>query len=432
MSKRIARQSRRKREKLKQERDWKPLVVLCSLLCLTLGLGVMAQWKALPGTSSPLAFAPAPPGNYNANSPSKEYIYAGGRLIATEEPTPTPNPTPTPAPPSMVDVYWMNMVGVTASYSSGSALTKTAVAGWNAGAISTKAISSGDGFVQLKAAAVKSQACGLSNGDTSQDLDDIAFAFFLSDGNGTNGGVYVYESGTYKGYFGSYTAGTTFKVAVESGAVKYYRNGVLLYTSAIAPTYPLLVDTALYTESSTLQEVKLSGTLVNSLPTELVAWTAVSTSTLTASGNNLTKTGSPGWNAGAISNRAISSGNGFVEFTTGEAKNKTCGLSRGNTNLDFDDIDYAFYLSDGNGTTGGIYVYEGGVYKGYYGSYTAGTTFRVAVEFGEIKYYVNGIKVYSHTITASPAYPLLVDTALSDTGATIQNVIIGGTLQSAP
>jgi hypothetical protein len=45
----------------------------------------------------PLALTPA---QGNAPLPlSKEYIYAGGRLVATEEPTPAPTPTPTPAGP---------------------------------------------------------------------------------------------------------------------------------------------------------------------------------------------------------------------------------------------------------------------------------------------------------------------------------------------
>jgi hypothetical protein len=43
----------------------------------------------------------ATPAQGNANLPlSKEYVYAGGRLVATEEPTPAATPTPTPAGPT--------------------------------------------------------------------------------------------------------------------------------------------------------------------------------------------------------------------------------------------------------------------------------------------------------------------------------------------
>src|SRR5215510_4674589 len=36
--------------------------------------------------------------SFNANSPSKEYIYAGGRLVATEEPTTSGGCTAPPSP----------------------------------------------------------------------------------------------------------------------------------------------------------------------------------------------------------------------------------------------------------------------------------------------------------------------------------------------
>jgi hypothetical protein len=47
------------------------------------------------------------------------------------------------------------------------------------------------------------------------------------------------------------------KVAVESGVVKYKKNGVVVYTSSVAPAYPLVVDLALYSTASTLANVIL-------------------------------------------------------------------------------------------------------------------------------------------------------------------------------
>ena len=35
------------------------------------------------------------------------------------------------------------------------------------------------------------------------------------------------------------------------------KNGVLFYTSGVAPSYPLLVDTALFTQGATLRDVVL-------------------------------------------------------------------------------------------------------------------------------------------------------------------------------
>src|SRR6185503_11369953 len=48
------------------------------------------------------------------------------------------------------------------------------------------------------------------------------------------------------------------RVAVEGGAVRYRKNGALLYTSTAAPAYPLLVDTSLYSQGSTLTNVVIS------------------------------------------------------------------------------------------------------------------------------------------------------------------------------
>lgn len=47
-------------------------------------------------------------------------------------------------------------------------------------------------------------------------------------------------------------------MSVESGVVKYYKNGALLYTSAVTPTYPLRVDTSLYATGATVSSVTIT------------------------------------------------------------------------------------------------------------------------------------------------------------------------------
>ena len=60
------------------------------------------------------------------------------------------------------------------------------------------------------------------------------------------------ESGVSRGSVGSYSVGDVLKVAMEGGAVKYYRNSTLLYTSGVKPSYPLYLDTSLYTPGANL------------------------------------------------------------------------------------------------------------------------------------------------------------------------------------
>jgi len=97
---------------------------------------------------------------------------------------------------------------------------------------------------------------GLSNGNTDENYTDIDFAIYTykDDGN-----LYVFENGVTRGSFGSYDVGDVLRVAVEGGVVKYRKNGTLLYTSAVSPTYPLLVDTSLYDVGAYISGAVLGG-----------------------------------------------------------------------------------------------------------------------------------------------------------------------------
>jgi hypothetical protein len=421
MSKTVARQRKRKAGKLSWKGGRKPLVVICSLLILTLAVGIMAQWKALPGLSKPLALAPTSQGSFNANSPSKEYIYAGGRLVATEEPTGTSaSPTPTPQSGSTENLIWTNFVG---SAATGNTLAKTAGSnGWDAGASSTRAIASGDGYVEFSVSlATDHKICGLNNGDSDTSYSEIDYAIYpnyLSQ-------VYIYEGGNQIGQFGTYTTSDTFRIAISGGKVQYLKNGQLLYEHTTTPTYPLRADTSLYSPNSQITNAVISGNLTSVLPTENVSWKNVTNSS--ASGNSLTKTaGTTGWDAGASSTRAIASGDGYVEFSVNlTSDHKMAGLSNGDTNTAISDIDFAIYPND----AGQIYIYESGTQIGNsYGSYTTGDHFRVAVSGDKVQYLKNGQLLYEHQATFT--YPLLVDTSLYTTGSQISNAVISGNLMN--
>ncbi|MGE0452528.1 MAG: chitobiase/beta-hexosaminidase C-terminal domain-containing protein [Vicinamibacteria bacterium] len=154
-------------------------------------------------------------------------------------------------------VAWTNLVGV-APQALG--LVKTgAVSGWNAGAVSTRALAAGDGFVSIVAGAGTSMA-GLGNGDTGVAYADIEHAYYLSSGT-----LRIYESGVLRGTFGSYTSSTQLKIAVEGGLVKYRKDGAVIYTSPMPPSYPLLVDTSFLGTGAALTEVTLTGVLTSTL-----------------------------------------------------------------------------------------------------------------------------------------------------------------------
>jgi subtilisin-like proprotein convertase family protein len=163
--------------------------------------------------------------------------------------------------PPVENVVWTSLVGASAT---GNNLTKTAsTSAWDAGAVSTRALGPGDGYVDLTASETTTyRMLGLSNGNGNATDTDIDFALYLY-GEGT---VRIKEGGVSRmngssPTFATYVPGDHLRVSVEGGVVKYRKNGALLYTSTLVPVSPLLVDTSLWSPGATLNGVVISGNL---------------------------------------------------------------------------------------------------------------------------------------------------------------------------
>jgi hypothetical protein len=160
---------------------------------------------------------------------------------------------------------------------------------------------------------------------------------------------------------------------------------------------------------------------------ELVIWTNLVNASVDPGGTILRKAGGCDGcaDAGGTSQQQLSAGDGYIEFTVGEATSFwMAGLSHGNDGTDWTDIDFAFRF---NGV-GGADVMENGVYKpGADTSYAAGDVFRVAVVNGRVQYLKNGI--YLMESAKVPQYPLGLDATLGSLTATIRSAKIGA---SAP
>lgn len=146
------------------------------------------------------------------------------------------------------------MVGPQATPSAtGNTLQKTA--GCNgcpdAGATYQQQIPSGDGYVELTASeAATLRYAGLSTANTGTGPAEIKCAIRLESGIAE-----VRESGVYRSDT-TFVTGDVFRVAAQSGIVRYYKNSALFYTSAVAPTDSMLVDTSIS---------KLNGTISNAV-----------------------------------------------------------------------------------------------------------------------------------------------------------------------
>jgi predicted amidohydrolase len=145
-------------------------------------------------------------------------------------------------------VIWTALVNTTAM---GSTLQKTSGCDGceDAGAVSSQSIASGDGYVELTASEITTQrVVGLSYGNTNTTSADIDFAIQFWPG----GTADVRENGVYRNAETTYVPGDIFRVAVQSGVVRYSKNGTVFYTSAIVPSFPLLVDTCIYSRNGTI------------------------------------------------------------------------------------------------------------------------------------------------------------------------------------
>ena len=122
--------------------------------------------------------------------------------------------------------------------------------------------------------------------------------------------------------------------------------------------------------------------------------------------------------AGAVSQETLN-GDGYVEFTVGELGTLwMAGLSHGNDDTTYADIDFGFRLNGG----GYADVLEDGVYAGGDTTYAPGDVFRITVANGRVEYSRNGH--YLMESTHVPQFPLLLDSSLLSMGATITNAVL--------
>ncbi len=123
--------------------------------------------------------------------------------------------------------------------------------------------------------------------------------------------------------------------------------------------------------------------------------------------------------AGARSDQAITSGDGYVEFTISKVSGlRFIGLSNTSSGTGSSEIKFALRVE-----TPFVEVRENGVYK-WDIPLLAGDTFRIAVTGGHVTYARNGQVFY--TSAQTPSYPLIADASLYSYGAWIDDAVIAG------
>ncbi len=150
---------------------------------------------------------------------------------------------------------WKDIVGVQLS---GRTLTRTtAGATWGAsGAASVQQLPAAqDGWVEFTTLEInKRRMLGLSDVNSDANYTSMDYAWYPTD----TGILYIFESGTNRGTYGSYAAGDVLKIERTGTVVKYYQNGVLKYTSTVPSSTLLMADFSIYDVSGTVANVRTS------------------------------------------------------------------------------------------------------------------------------------------------------------------------------
>lgn len=128
----------------------------------------------------------------------------------------------------------------------GEAIFKTAgVSSWDGGASTMQQLPSNvDGWAEVTVGDGTVKAWGLSDDDTDLNPSSIDYNFLVQYTT-----LYIQENGVNK--LTSATAqGDKLRISRVGGIVKYFKNGVLLYTSSVTSTSNLVLDVSLYTGGS--------------------------------------------------------------------------------------------------------------------------------------------------------------------------------------
>ncbi len=310
-------------------------------------------------------------------------------------------------------VQWTNLVNVTVN---GNSLTNT-VSGWgNNGAFSINSIPANtDGYLEFKSGIVSGDfAIGLSSTDATTNLYSINYGLFLQGGNiwvleNNNGGPTPRST---------YTTSDILRVERRGTTIVFLKNGVIFYTSAISSSSPLYADCSFNTGGGIINTISMGSSNFTRLSS--LQWTNLVN--VAQSGTTLTKTSGNGnaWDAGAFSIPSIpANGDGYLEFTAGEATTyKMMGLSSTDGDASYATINYAIYPEAG----GNIQIYENGILRGAYGTYTTTDLFRVERQGSSILYKKNEATFFTSAVPSTGA--LYGDCSFYNTTSSIKNTSV--------
>lgn len=185
---------------------------------------------------------------------------SGSEPSPSPAPSPEPSPQPSPPPPAASgEIRWMSLINMTAS---GGRLQKTAGCHGcpDASAVSEQQIAANGGVEFVAGETTALRFVGLSTAGVGAAPGDLQFAIRLQAGVAE-----VRESGAYRAEV-RFAAGDTFRIAVEGGIVRYFRNGSAFYTSAAQASSAVRVHAVFFDLNASISGVMLVGGGTTSTP----------------------------------------------------------------------------------------------------------------------------------------------------------------------
>ncbi|MBL7962569.1 MAG: T9SS type A sorting domain-containing protein [Flavobacteriales bacterium] len=157
---------------------------------------------------------------------------------------------------AVADVVWNIASSSVRNAITANTLTKiTGNGAWNGNGFSLQAVGNNGYMETTVLEANRDRVIGLSPTDANADWTTIRYAFHLTQA----GNLLVRENGSGN-LIGAqtYATGDVLRIAVENNIVRYYRNGTILYVSALAPVLPLFVDVSIHHTGGTAANVKVA------------------------------------------------------------------------------------------------------------------------------------------------------------------------------
>lgn len=154
-----------------------------------------------------------------------------------------------------LDVIWSGGVNVTITDNT---VEKTGGSPslYDAGAYTTKLLQGGDGYIEAEYDIAGDRFLGLDvNAPVNQNWTSMDFALWFR-----STGLTIYENGSFKTASGPAPSnGDILRIEIESGTIKYKKNGVTFYTSLNSPNYPLYGDCSIKVMNRKIIDAKISG-----------------------------------------------------------------------------------------------------------------------------------------------------------------------------